>query len=190
MKITTIRHGETDWNVARRIQGSMDIELNAAGLEQAKRLADRLAAVPCDIIYTSDLKRAKTTAEIINSRHDVEMIASPNLREAGFGEFEGQCIDDAEVRAAFVAYIDAHIDAYFAKVHGFLAEILRGGHENIFIVGHFGTVRAILCYLLKIPATDREAYDIGNTAIHTFEQAADGTFHMSLVNDTAHLKNI
>jgi len=188
MKITTIRHGETDWNVAKRIQGSVDTELNQAGLDQAERLAERLAAEPCDIIYTSDLKRARKTAEVINTRHGVELITTPNLREAGFGEFEGQYISDPEVREAFGAYMDIHVHAYFAKVHAYLDEVLRSGYKNIFLVGHFGTVRAILCYLLRIPAEERGIYVIGNTAIHTFDKTDDGTFHMSLENDTAHLE--
>ncbi|MCL1883078.1 MAG: histidine phosphatase family protein [Defluviitaleaceae bacterium] len=187
MRITTIRHGETDWNVAKKLQGSVDIPLNKAGLNQAERLAERLSSEPCDIIYTSDLMRAKKTAEIINSRHNVELVTTPNLREAGFGEFEGQCIADEKVRKAFGAYMDVHVHAYFAKVHAYLGEILRNDYKNIFLVGHFGTVRAILCLLLKIPAEKRGVYTIGNTAIHTFERDENGEFHMSLENDTAHL---
>ena len=187
MKITTVRHGETDWNVAKRIQGSVDTELNEAGIYQAKLLAERLSAEPCDIIYSSDLLRAKKTAEIINTRHNVPLITSPNLREAGFGEFEGQCISDAKVRAAFGEYMDNNVVPYFAKVHAYLDEILRSGHNNIFLVGHFGTVRAIICYLLQIPAENRSRYTVGNTAIHTFEKMDNGDFHMTLENDTAHL---
>ena len=187
MKIITIRHGETDWNVAKRIQGSNDIELNRTGLRQAERLAERLAAEPCDIIYSSDLLRAKKTAEIINSRHGVDLITTPILREADFGEFEGRFTTDAKISDAFTAYMEDHVHAYFAKVHAYLDEILRSNHKSIFIVGHFGTVRAILCYLLRIPAEKRGLYTIGNTAIHIFEKMPNGKFYMSLENDTAHV---
>jgi broad specificity phosphatase PhoE len=188
MKITTIRHGETDWNVAGKIQGSVDTELNQNGITQAERLAKRLADVPCDIIFSSDLKRAKKTAEIINSQHGVHIITSDSLRESDFGEFEGQSLSDDEVYAAFAEYMDRHVHVYFDKVQAYLSEILRSGHENIFIVGHFGTVRAVACYLLKVPPEKRGRFVIDNTAIHMFEKKADDSFEMTLENDTAHLE--
>ena len=185
MKVTTIRHGQTDWNITRRIQGWTNIELNQYGLNQAEQLAERLAVEPCDIIYTSDLLRAKKTAEIINSRHNVKLVATPILRETGFGVFEGRVID--EVRSEFGKYIDENVDKYFTTVHAYLDEILSKEHENIFIVGHFGTIRAIICYLLQLTAAQRELYTIGNTALHTFEKIAYNEFIMILENDTTHL---
>jgi broad specificity phosphatase PhoE len=187
MKITTIRHGETDWNRQRKPQGSCDIELNEAGIMQAERLAARLAHEECDIIYTSDLLRAKKTAEIINTRHNVELVASPLLRESGFGEFEGKSLHDAETVAAFHKFLDARAPAYFAQVQAYLNEILLCGRENIFIVGHFGTVRAIICGLLARPTAERTLFPVDNTAVHSFERLADGSFAMALENDTAHL---
>ena len=189
MKITTIRHGETDWNVAKRIQGSVDTELNKIGLHQAELLAKRLASEPCDVIYSSDLKRAKKTAEIINAHHRVELIATPNLREINFREFEGKNIEDDQVRAALDAYSDKHALSYFTKINTYMEEILQKDNENIFIVGHFGTVRAIVCYLLQATIDQRVLYAVNNTAIHTFEKLDDGKFRMTLENDTAHLTN-
>ncbi|MCL2404402.1 MAG: histidine phosphatase family protein [Defluviitaleaceae bacterium] len=187
MRITTIRHGETDWNRERKPQGSRDIELNQTGIQQAEKLAARLANEPCDIIYTSDLLRARKTAEIINSRHNVEMITSPLLRESSFGEFEGKSINDAKTLAAFNKFLEARTPAYFAQVQGYLKEIIACGKENIFIVGHHGTMRAIICGLLELPITDKKRFAIGNTAIHMFKQRDDGTFGIVLENDTSHL---
>ena len=187
MRITTIRHGETDWNLERRPQGSCDIELNETGLAQAEKLAVRLANEPCDIIYASDLLRAKKTAEIINTRHGVELITTSLLRESSFGEFEGKPLTDPESAAAFGKFIDERAPAYFAQVQDYLNEVLMCGKENVFIVGHFGTIRAIICGLLKLPVEERGLFTIGNTAIHTFEQCDDGTFEMILENDTNHL---
>jgi len=187
MRITTIRHGETDWNRERKPQGSKDIELNATGIMQAEKLAIRLANEPCDIIFTSDLRRAKKTAEIINTRHGVEIISSAQLRETSFGEFEGKSFNDPETLASFRTFIDGRAPAYFAQVQGYLKEILACGKENIFIVAHFGTIRAIICGLLTLPIEARSEFTIGNTAIHTFEICDGGTFEMVLENDTAHL---
>ena len=187
MRITTIRHGETDWNLQRRPQGSQDIELNQTGLTQAEKLAQRLANEPCDIIYTSDLMRARKTAEIINTRHSAELIASPHLRESSFGKFEGITLDDEDIVFDFGKYVDECAPAYFTQVQEYLKEIIACGKENIFIVCHYGTIRAITCGLLGLPVADRGRFTVGNTAIHTFIRKDDGTFEMALENDTAHL---
>jgi len=187
MRITTIRHGETDWNRERKPQGSRDIELNEAGIMQAEKLAVRLANEPCDIIYTSDLLRAKKTAEIINTRHSVEIVASSQLRESSFGEFEGKTLNDPETVEAFGKFINDRTPAYFAQVQNYLKEILICGKENVFIVAHFGTIRAIICGLLELHIEDRNLFTVGNTAIHIMEKDDDGTFEMVLENDTAHL---
>jgi len=187
MRITTIRHGETDWNLERRPQGSCDIELNATGLLQAERLSVRLANEPCDIMFTSDLLRAKKTAEIINTRHNVELIASPKLRESSFGEFEGKSMHEPEVAEAFGKFIDERAPEYFKQVQSYLSEITSCGKENVFVVGHFGTIRAIICGLLGLHTDERNRFRVGNTAIHTFEEYDKGKFVMVLENDTAHL---
>ena len=187
MIITTIRHGETDWNLERKPQGSRDIELNETGIMQAKKLGQRLANESCEIIYTSDLLRAKKTAEIINSHHNAELLASPQLRESSFGKFEGKSLNDPETAAAFDIFINERIPRYFAQVQAYLKEIVSCGKENIFIVGHHGTIRAIICGLLELSIEDRSLYFIGNTAIHMFKKRDDGSFEMILENDTAHL---
>jgi broad specificity phosphatase PhoE len=190
MRITTIRHGETDWNLERKPQGSCDIELNATGLAQAERLAVRLADEPCDIIFTSDLKRAQKTAEIINTRHSAELVATSKLRESSFGEFEGKSLHDPAVAEAFTKFMDERTPDYFKRVQSYLSEIISCGKKNIFIVGHFGTIRAIICGLLKLQTEERSRFTVGNTAIHTFEQREDGIFEMILENDTAHLQEV
>jgi len=189
VRITTIRHGETDWNLQGRAQGSRDIELNATGISQAERLAVRLANEPCDVIFTSDLKRAAKTADIINSCHNVPVIMSPLLRESSFGEFEGKSIHDPVVGAAFIKFLDERAPAYFSQVQGYLKEIVSCGKDNIFIVGHFGTIRAIICGLLALPTSDRNRFSIGNTAIHVMQRRGDGTFGFILENDTGHLNS-
>lgn len=190
MKITTIRHGETDWNRARRPQGSRDIPLNAQGIVQAKCLATRLAQEPCDIIYTSDLSRASETATQINVYHQVNIVRTDQLRENSFGPFEGQVVDDPETLAAFVSFMDAHAPAYYARLQTYLTELLSCGHEHVFIVAHFGTIRGIICGLLGLDVSEREQFYIGNTAIHVFEQQNDGSFVMTIENDTQHLRNL
>jgi len=187
MTITTIRHGQTDWNLERKLQGRTDVPLNATGIDQAIRLGKRLAGEPCDIIYTSDLQRAKVTAEHINAHHQVPLIVEPGLREAGLAEFEGQSLHDPQVVTAFDQYMNEASPAHFEQVKRDLQKILDCGKEHVFIVAHYMTIRAIICALLGLPIEERGQFTIGNTAIHVFKQRSDGTFGIVLENDTDHL---
>lgn len=88
------RHGETNWNLESRIQGHTNIPLNDTGREQAKSLIEKLSNVGIQEIYSSDLDRAKETAEILNSHLNVPMKLTSNLREASFGDAEGMTLEE------------------------------------------------------------------------------------------------
>ena len=95
-----VRHGQTDWNVQGRYQGQADPPLNAAGLEQAARAAETLAGRTYAAIYTSDLERARVTAEIIGRRLGMEVIVDPRLREVNQGAWEGMLSTEIQARYA------------------------------------------------------------------------------------------
>jgi len=188
MKIFTVRHGQTEWNAQRRMQGHTDIGLDETGREQARKIGARLADEQVEIIYTSDLSRAADTAAAINAHHDVEIIATPALRESSFGIYEGRVYDEVfeEINWDFPDGGES-ADEKFARIHKCLDEILAGRHENVVIVGHHGTVKAVICYFLGLAPSERHRFAIGNTAIHCFEKDADGKWAMTLENDTDHL---
>ena len=86
-----VRHGQTDWNLEHRIQGTVDIELNDAGVQQAVDMREKLSSHTFAAIFTSPFKRAAQTAEIITEAHaDTPLIESPELAERNFGRFEGE----------------------------------------------------------------------------------------------------
>ena len=101
-RLCLIRHGETDWNAERRLQGQIDIPLNALGVLQAKAAAESLyqdlLLNAFAAIYSSDLKRAHETATIIAHRLDLSVTADSSLRERDYGDLQGLTIDDAELR--------------------------------------------------------------------------------------------
>ncbi|MCL2855110.1 MAG: histidine phosphatase family protein [Defluviitaleaceae bacterium] len=189
MKIFTVRHGQTSWNLERRLQGHTDIPLDETGMDQARRIGLRLAGEKVDAIYTSDLQRARKTAETINAHHGAQLFATSKLREISFGKYEGQLIEKISEKINW-NHPDPDgedVAAVFSRIHSFLDEVVESGHENVIIVGHYGSVRAAICYFLGIPAGQRHSFNVGNTAIHCFERATDGTFQMVLENDTSHL---
>lgn len=91
MKIYIVRHGETDWNKARRVQGHSDIPLNDYGRHLAEETAEGLKEVSFDLAYTSPLVRAKETAEIILKGRQIPLIEHEGIMELGFGAYEGMC---------------------------------------------------------------------------------------------------
>ena len=99
MLIALIRHGQTDWNLALRMQGRSDIPLNDTGREQARVAAAALAAEPWDVVVSSPLLRARETAEIIATALGVPLGASYNeLLEQDFGVAEGTLVDELATR--------------------------------------------------------------------------------------------
>lgn len=93
-RLLVIRHGETAWNTESRIQGHIDIPLNEKGRWQAERLAHALADEHIHAIYSSDLQRARDTAEAIASGNGLDVMLDMQLRERHFGRFEGMTQDE------------------------------------------------------------------------------------------------
>ena len=89
MKLYLIRHGETDWNKVRRLQGQCDIPLNDFGRKLARETAPALRDIPFDLAITSPLLRAKETALLVLEGRDIPLQEDPRLMELAFGEFEG-----------------------------------------------------------------------------------------------------
>lgn len=143
------RHGETDWNLERRVQGHSDRALNETGLAQAQALAAELAGEHLDAVYASDLARALDTARAIADARGLEVIPVPDLRERNFGTWEG--LRDDEVLARFP---QAHTGPWGdAETHEELAERTLAALRRIaavhpegrvLVVSHGGPLRAVL----------------------------------------------
>ena len=93
-----VRHGQTDWNLQRRYQGQTDPPLNATGLQQAELAGEALVGRRYAAIYSSDLQRARVTAEIIGRRLGMEVFVDSRLREVSFGKWEGMLVADIQTR--------------------------------------------------------------------------------------------
>jgi probable phosphoglycerate mutase len=137
-----VRHGETDWNAERRWQGHADIPLNERGRNQARALAEELAAGErIEIIYSSDLARARQTAEIVADRLGVELVLEPDLREIDVGSRQGRTwmeIDDGP------EWDGEPIERHAGRMIEVLARVARR-HENtrVLVVTHGGSVHRV-----------------------------------------------
>ena len=88
-EIIMVRHGETEWNVVEVFRGRIDIELNETGIKQAELLAEYLSDSKVDVIYSSPLKRALKTAEIIAGYHRLDVEVAPSLIDLDYGKWQG-----------------------------------------------------------------------------------------------------
>jgi broad specificity phosphatase PhoE len=146
-----VRHGETDWNLERRVQGHTDRPLNETGRAQARTLADDLAGEDIDVVYSSDLIRAHETARIVAEPRGLAVTAIPELRERDFGTWEGLTDDDISTRfpdAHHRAWGDAETKEEMAeRVFEALRRISAAhGDGRVLVVTHGGPLRAVLTH--------------------------------------------
>lgn len=127
-RILAIRHGQTAWNADSRIQGHTDIALDDIGLWQAERLAQALADEDLDVIYSSDLSRARQTAAPLAACRGLALRVDSGLRERGFGEFEGLSFVQIEQRWPEQAAAWRHRDPDFGARGG---EVLRAFRDRV-----------------------------------------------------------
>ena len=135
-----VRHGETDWNAAGRLQGHTDRPLNEYGRRQAKELAARLAGEGADAIYASDLVRARETAEILGERLGLPVVVDADLREKNWGTWEGLTGDER----VHVEYVGESTEEHRDRVMGAIRRIAeRHPDQRVVVVTHGGSLRRI-----------------------------------------------
>jgi broad specificity phosphatase PhoE len=163
-EILLARHGETDWNIGRRVQGHTDIPLNAAGVDQARALAEQLAGEPLTAVFSSDLSRALDTATAVANAHGLVVVVDPRLREKNFGTWEG--LTDVEIAERFPdaqrgqwgdAETTEEVAARVLSVLDGIRELHPDG--TVLVVSHGGPLRAAL------GAMSIEHGPIGNCAV-------------------------
>jgi broad specificity phosphatase PhoE len=139
------RHGETDWNRDGIWQGHGDPPLNDLGRRQATGLAGRLAHVEIDALYSSDLRRAYETAEIIGAAKGLEITAEPDLREIDVGSWSGLTSEEIATRFPGMTHHDGEEREAFDKRSVGALHRIAAAHEGarVLVVTHGGVVRAL-----------------------------------------------
>ncbi|XP_021908381.1 phosphoglycerate mutase-like protein 4, partial [Carica papaya] len=198
-EVIVVRHGETSWNAERRIQGHIDIELNEVGRQQAASLADRLSKEPkISWVYSSDLKRALETAEIIATRcGGLEVIKDPGLRERCLGDLEGVAFHEAKHSPEAYKALLSHrtdqeipgggesLDQLYDRCTSVLEKIGRKYQgERVLVVTHGGVIRSL--YERACP-NGKSAGKIRNVSVNIFHICDGDKWVLKTWGDVSHL---
>ncbi len=197
-RIMLIRHGQTDWNLEERWQGNTDVPLNAEGLMQARAVAARLKKDRVTAVYSSDLMRAKVTADVIAEAHGLTAQGDPRWRELNLGVFQG--LTWHEIKARYPKEVERMHTNYMGyatpkgesrqsmqdRAYASLLEIVAREPDasQTAIVSHGGTIRVVLLRLFQEQQIEKRS--ISNTSVTTME--TDGqTWRLIKFADTSHL---
>jgi len=202
-RLYLVRHGETEWNKVSKIQGRTDIELSDEGIKQAKQLAKRLTGEDINFIYSSSLKRALRTAEIIADYKRCGIIKSENYHEICLGPWEGMTINEIQerYREHFRAYREdpANFNLPGAETFLNLTErtynsiikiVSKHKGKNILLVSHGTAIKAAIIKILGIDIINYTKFKIDNASISIigFPEDIPEKPVVFCLNDTNHLK--
>lgn len=199
-----VRHGETDWNAAHRLQGHTDIGLNARGLAQAEQMARALKSIDLqfDVLYTSDLQRAAKTAEAIERLFNTLAISNIALRERHLGALQGMTTDEAPMRepALWQSHLSRNIhenlrngesiQQFSDRIENALEEI-RDRHlgKTILLVSHGGALDMMYRIASNQALNSEKAVTVPNASLNWISH--DGLeWKVNSWADTSHLEDL
>lgn len=198
-RILAVRHGETAWNVDTRLQGQTDISLNATGQQQAGRLARALSHETIDAIVTSDLVRARDTAQAVADHTGLPLTLDEGLRERHFGIFQGHTYAEVErlwpeesVRwrrrePDFGAEGGETLQGFYDRCVG-AATRLAEAHigQTLLLVTHGGVLDCLYRAASRVDLNAPRTWDLANTGINRLLFTPQG-FTLVGWGDTHHL---
>ncbi|KAK9169786.1 hypothetical protein Syun_001926 [Stephania yunnanensis] len=203
-EIVLVRHGETTWNASGRIQGQLESELNEIGWKQAEAIAERLSKeLKPRAIYSSDLMRAKNTAEMIAKKCDYasEVIMVPELKERHVGSLQGYVWEEIQEKEpeAYYAFFSSQNDLeipgggesfdQLCERSVAALEKIASKHkgERVIVVSHGGVLRAVYMAITKEPSAGKIMNGSVNV-MHFSEKEKKWVFKSW--NDVTHLGDV
>jgi probable phosphoglycerate mutase len=204
LNIILIRHGETAWNAERRLQGHLDIPLNAEGERQAKLLAEALAPESIDLVAASDLQRARQTAQAVATTRNLPVHSEAGLRERCYGGFEGLLYSEIEQRfpVEFAAWQGRDVDGvlppgkncgetfrafYTRATDAILALAHAHPGRTIAMVAHGGVLECAYRMALGLSLETPRDFKVFNASINRF-RVEDGRLVLQSWGEVAHLR--
>lgn len=176
-----VRHGETEWNTRGIQQGHLDSPLTATGVRQARGVAKGLVGRGIDAIFSSDLGRARTTADIIAKEIGFEVVDDKRLRERNLGTIEGMTQEDFRLRypEEFASYKsrdpeyafpggEGTTEFYQRSINGCNSIAEKNSGHTILLVTHGGVLGALMTYVLDLGVGSVRRFSLYNAAINRF----------------------
>jgi 2,3-bisphosphoglycerate-dependent phosphoglycerate mutase len=198
-RIVAVRHGETAWNVDSRIQGQLDIPLNDTGTWQARRVADALRDEGLETLYTSDLQRARQTADAVALSCGLEPRHDRGLRERSFGSFEGRTWSEIEQRwpveserwrrrdPGFAPPGGETLESFYARCIDCATQLAqRHAGQAIALVAHGGVLDCLYRAATRLDLRAPRSWQLGNASINRLLYTSQG-FTLVGWADTGHL---
>lgn len=199
-KIYLVRHGESEWNVLKKIQGQKNISLTQKGIEQAKLIGNRLINEKIDKIYSSDLSRAYKTATIIGNIIECDVTSIEELREINFGVWEGLTNDEImnkyssdlilwrkEPEKLNLNGAETLKELQTRAIKRLNKLIYDENINNVLIVSHGVTLKTIILGLLDISLSNIKNLTLNNVSLSIVEFREHNKV-LKLLNDTYHIK--
>ncbi len=185
-----IRHGETDYNAQGRIQGQINIPLNEMGKQQCESLAHRLSVEKWDCIYSSDLMRARDTAQIVGDKLALPVMTDIRLRERSFGKLEGLTREERkqyEDQDEASLYVESTANLV-QRGMGFLNNCVdQDKQSRVIVVTHGGWINHILQHILNKSHRLR----VDNTSVSVLDYGKHNQqWTHTLLNCTMHLDKL
>jgi alpha-ribazole phosphatase len=200
-RVLLVRHGRVAWNARAAYTGWTDLPLDDRGEAEAKLVADRLKKAEITAVYSSDLIRARSTAETIAKPHGITITIDPAIKEINYGEWEG--LNEADIRER---YGDKVFDAWkadpenvvipggetFGKLHDRVVPAvarIAASHpgETIVIVAHRSVNRVLICAWLGMKPGRYKEIEQGNAAINSAVFTGNRVV-LETVNDVGHIR--
>lgn len=198
-RLLAVRHGETAWNVDTRLQGQLDVPLNANGERQAMRLAQALADDGVELIVSSDLARARQTAQAVADRLGLPLATHPGLRERHFGEFQGHTYAEVEQRwpeasarwkrrePGFGAPGGETLQGFYDRVVA-TASGIAAAHpgRHVLLVTHGGVLDCLYRAATRVALDAPRSWELPNTGVNRLLHTPSG-FTLVGWGDVSHL---
>lgn len=200
-KLILARHGETEWNVEKVFRGRADVNLNEVGIKQADLLGKHLCNWELEAIYSSPVKRALDTANIVARYMEVAVCIAEGLTDFDFGEW--QSLSEQEVKRLYPAILNdwqssphkvrmpggENLDDVTKRTAEVVDEVLSRHHGNVLLVSHRVVLKVLICSLLGLDNSHfwNISQDVCGLTIFDY---VDGRFVLVKHNDTSHLREL
>ena len=207
MRLILVRHGETEWNRQRRVQGLSNLELNETGRKQAEALGRALRNEKVNAIYTSPLRRAQETARAISRFHNIDLEILDGLKELDVGEVDGMTYEDMKIHhGEFFTRWMTDFTSVRLPGGGFLPELrdqcctaiqdivkkerrLESDDRVAVVVTHFFPIMCIICNSMGLDLSHCRRLRVDLASISVLDFNSYSTVLVSL-NDTCHLREV